>query len=161
MGHATRANVTTRSRFGRGARHRTIRLREPPASGAPRLPALHRGACRGGRPPPLRTALTPSVGCHRLTPLDARDFEYVTAMGTNVKRSVTVSVKNFNPPLGAKIKNFAPAGNEPAADIIRNPIDRFARHSGAPRSGESGIRIPCAGIMDSGLLVSLGPGTTN
>ncbi|MGD0025962.1 MAG: hypothetical protein ABSC37_15320, partial [Xanthobacteraceae bacterium] len=41
-GHATRTDVTTRSRFGRGARHRTIRLREPPASGARRLPALHR-----------------------------------------------------------------------------------------------------------------------
>ena len=43
MGRATRANVTIRSRFGRGARHRTIRLRGPPASGARRLPALHRG----------------------------------------------------------------------------------------------------------------------
>src|SRR5271169_5092045 len=43
VGHATRANVATRSRFGRGARHRTIRLREPPASGARRLPALHCG----------------------------------------------------------------------------------------------------------------------
>ncbi len=41
VGRATRANVATRSRFGRGARHRTIRLREPPASGALRLPALH------------------------------------------------------------------------------------------------------------------------
>ena len=44
MGRATRTDVTTRSRFGRGARHRTIRLREPPASGARRLPALHRGS---------------------------------------------------------------------------------------------------------------------
>jgi hypothetical protein len=34
VGHATRTSVTTRSRFGRGARHRSIRLREPPASGA-------------------------------------------------------------------------------------------------------------------------------
>ena len=42
VGHATRTSVTTRSRFGRGARHRSIRLREPPASGALRLPALHR-----------------------------------------------------------------------------------------------------------------------
>jgi hypothetical protein len=41
VGHATRTSVTTRSRFGRGARHRSIRLREPPASGALRLPALH------------------------------------------------------------------------------------------------------------------------
>jgi hypothetical protein len=40
-GHATRTNVTTRTRFGRGARHRTIRLLEPSASGAQRLPALH------------------------------------------------------------------------------------------------------------------------
>jgi hypothetical protein len=42
VGHATRTSVTTRSRFGRGARHRSARLREPPASGALRLPALHR-----------------------------------------------------------------------------------------------------------------------
>jgi hypothetical protein len=41
VGHATRTDVATRPRFGRGARHRTIRLREPPASGALRLPALH------------------------------------------------------------------------------------------------------------------------
>jgi hypothetical protein len=41
MGHATRTDVATRPRFGRGARQRTIRLREPPASGALRLPALH------------------------------------------------------------------------------------------------------------------------
>src|SRR6202035_5550272 len=33
VGHATRSDVATRPRFGRGARHRTIRLREPPASG--------------------------------------------------------------------------------------------------------------------------------
>jgi hypothetical protein len=41
VGHATRTDVATRPRFGRGARHRTIRLREPTASGALRLPALH------------------------------------------------------------------------------------------------------------------------
>src|ERR1700676_1355349 len=41
VGHATRTDVATHPRFGRGARHRTIRLREPPASGALRLPALH------------------------------------------------------------------------------------------------------------------------
>ncbi len=53
-GRATRANVATRSRFGRGARHRTIRLREPPASGALRLPALHRGFfARAAGPPRL------------------------------------------------------------------------------------------------------------
>ncbi len=62
-GRATRANVATRSRFGRGARHRTIRLREPPASGALRLPALHRGffARAAGRLG-LKTALAPSAG---------------------------------------------------------------------------------------------------
>ena len=38
---------------------------------------------------------------------------------------------------------------------------RAIRHSGAPRSGEPGIHSPCAGIMDSGLLASLGPGMTN
>ena len=51
MGHATRTDVATRPRFGRGARHRTIRLREPPASGALRLPALHHRS-----PPRLSTA---------------------------------------------------------------------------------------------------------
>ncbi len=102
LGHATRANVATRSRFGRGARHSTIRLREPPASGARRLPALHRGACRGGRPRPLRTALAPSVGGHRSTPLDERDFVYVNEIGTNVKSGVAVSVINWDPPLAQK-----------------------------------------------------------
>jgi hypothetical protein len=53
VGHATRTDVTTRPRFGRGARHRTIRLREPPASGALRLPALHH---HRGSPPRLSTA---------------------------------------------------------------------------------------------------------
>jgi len=53
VGHATRTDVATRSRFGRGARHRTIRLREPPASGALRLPALHH---HRGSPPRLSTA---------------------------------------------------------------------------------------------------------
>ena len=53
MGHATRTDVATRSRFGRGARHRTIRLREPPASGALRLPALHH---HRGSPPRLSPA---------------------------------------------------------------------------------------------------------
>ena len=33
-------------------------------------------------------------------------------------------------------------------------------HSGLPRSGKSGIHNPCAGVMDSGLLASLGPGMT-
>ena len=53
MGHATRTDVAIRPRFGRGARHRTIRLREPPASGALRLPALHH---HRGSPPRLSTA---------------------------------------------------------------------------------------------------------
>ncbi len=53
VGHATRTDVATRPRFGRGARHRTIRLREPPASGALRLPALHH---HRGSPPRLSTA---------------------------------------------------------------------------------------------------------
>ena len=58
VGRATRANVTTRSRFGRGARHRTIPLREPPASGALRLPALHRSSRRSSnhRPDGARNA---------------------------------------------------------------------------------------------------------
>jgi hypothetical protein len=51
-GRATQANVATRSRFGRGARHRTIPLREPPASGALRLPALHRGFFAQAAGPP-------------------------------------------------------------------------------------------------------------
>jgi hypothetical protein len=50
VGHATRTSVTTRSRFGRGARHRSIRSREPPASGALRLPALHRHEYESFRP---------------------------------------------------------------------------------------------------------------
>jgi hypothetical protein len=50
VGHATRTSVTTRSRFGRGARHRLARLREPPASGALRLPALHRQQYESFRP---------------------------------------------------------------------------------------------------------------
>src|SRR5208283_1540885 len=53
VGHATRTDVATRPRFGRGARHRSIRLREPPASGALRLPALHH---HRGSPPRLSTA---------------------------------------------------------------------------------------------------------
>src|SRR5580704_1270503 len=53
VGHATRTDVATRPRFGRGARHRTFRLREPPASGALRLPALHH---HRGSPPRLSTA---------------------------------------------------------------------------------------------------------
>src|SRR5580700_5535818 len=53
VGHATRTDVATRPRSGRGARHRTIRLREPPASGALRLPALHH---HRGSPPRLSTA---------------------------------------------------------------------------------------------------------
>jgi hypothetical protein len=53
VGHATRTDVATRPRFGRGARHRTIRLREPSASGALRLPALHH---HRGPPPRLSTA---------------------------------------------------------------------------------------------------------
>src|SRR6202043_4207493 len=53
VGHATRTDVAPRPRFGRGARHRTIRLREPPASGALRLPALHH---HRGTPPRLSTA---------------------------------------------------------------------------------------------------------
>ena len=53
MGHATQTDVATRPRFGRGARHRTIRLREPPASGALRLPALHH---HRGSPSRLSTA---------------------------------------------------------------------------------------------------------
>ena len=58
VNRATRANVTTRSRFGRGARHRTIPLREPPASGALRLPALHRSSRRSSnhRPDGARNA---------------------------------------------------------------------------------------------------------
>jgi hypothetical protein len=51
VGHATRTDVATRPRFGRGARHKMIRLREPPASGALRLPALHHRS-----PPRLSTA---------------------------------------------------------------------------------------------------------
>jgi hypothetical protein len=44
---------------GRGARHRTIRLREPPCfRGARRLPALHHGPRQGGRPPWRKTAST-------------------------------------------------------------------------------------------------------
>jgi hypothetical protein len=53
VGHATRTDVATRPRFGRGARHRTIRLREPPALGALRLPALHH---HRGSPRRLSTA---------------------------------------------------------------------------------------------------------
>src|ERR1700682_1044110 len=53
VGHATRTDVATHPRFGRGARHRTIRLREPPASGALRLPALHH---HRRSPPPLASA---------------------------------------------------------------------------------------------------------
>src|ERR1700730_4195398 len=56
VGHATRTDVATRPRFGRGARHRTIRLREPPASGALRLPALHH---HRGSPSRLSTAAAP------------------------------------------------------------------------------------------------------
>ena len=53
VGHATRTDVATRPRFGRGARRRMIRLRGPPASGALRLPALHH---HRGSPPRLSTA---------------------------------------------------------------------------------------------------------
>ncbi|MFZ3336234.1 MAG: hypothetical protein WA199_09825, partial [Xanthobacteraceae bacterium] len=70
------ANVTTRSRFGRGARHRTIRLREPPASGALRLPALHRGffAQAAGRLG-LKTALAPITRrCCRAMAFTERDL---------------------------------------------------------------------------------------
>ncbi len=88
-GRATRANVATRSRFGRGARHRTIRLREPPASGALRLPALHRGfSLKAGRPASAwkphslpSPGMPPGHGLYR-----ARfDSRYVTDIRTNVK----------------------------------------------------------------------------
>jgi hypothetical protein len=37
---------------------------------------------------------------------------------------------------------------------------RFGRHSGSPRSDESGIHNPCAGVMDSGLAPSARLGMT-
>src|ERR1700729_1246778 len=61
VGHATRTDVATRPRFGRGARHRTIRLREPPASGALRLPALHRGFVAEAAGPPRLKNHTRSI----------------------------------------------------------------------------------------------------
>src|ERR1700691_379609 len=69
-GPATRTDVAPRSRFGRGARHRTIRLREPPASGARRLPALHCGSS-----PRLSTATAPN----RAHPIDCPYQEAVDA----------------------------------------------------------------------------------
>ena len=77
-------------RFGRGARHRTIPLREPPASGALRLPALHRGFVAQAAGPPRLGNRTRSHVAHIRLPGHGRyrarfDLRYVTDMGTNVK----------------------------------------------------------------------------
>ncbi len=85
VGHATRTDVATRPRFGRGARHRTIRLREPPASGALRLPALHH---HRGSPPRLSTAAAQSsapaplaAGINNRRPYGERDeFAFIIGM---------------------------------------------------------------------------------
>src|SRR4029077_15108764 len=77
VGHATRTDVATRSRFGRGARHRTIRLREPPASGAVRLPALHhhRGSpARLSTSAPRRATPVAVLGRGGRAPLRERPF---------------------------------------------------------------------------------------
>ena len=58
------------------------------ARGASRRSTAALAGAAGRRPPPLRTALAPSVGRHRSTPPDGRDFAYVTESGTNVKRKV-------------------------------------------------------------------------
>ncbi len=62
VGHATRANVTTRSRFGRGARHKRSACanRLLRARGASRRSTAVRA--HGCRPPPAGTALAPSTG---------------------------------------------------------------------------------------------------
>ncbi len=93
VGRATRTDVTTRSRFGRGARHRTIRLRGPPASGARRLPALHRGCRQGGRPPRRKTASTLPIGGRRRPPSTRVIRIFVTELMINVNEIVTAAPK--------------------------------------------------------------------
>ena len=89
VGRATRTDVTTRSRFGRGARHRTLRLRGPPASGARRLPALHRGCRQGGRPPRRKTASALPIGGRRRPPSTRVIRIFVTELMINVNKNVT------------------------------------------------------------------------
>ncbi len=98
---------------------------------APQDDPLARTACFGraappGAPPwpsPRRPAAPASNRTRRIsrpspvTPLDERDFGYVTAMGTSCQERCRCIGDKLEPSLGAKIKNFAPARNEPVAGI--------------------------------------------
>ena len=68
------------------------------SSEAPRRPVIMPADAMPGPPgaglqaPPAGTALAPSLGCHRSTPLDARDSLHVSEIETSVKRIVSISV---------------------------------------------------------------------
>ena len=107
VGRATRTDVTTRSRLGRGARHRTIRLRGPPASGARRLPALHRGCRQGGRPPRRKTASALPIGGRRRPPSTRVIRIFVTELMINVNKIVTGAPKAwYDPPPDFSLRSW-------------------------------------------------------
>jgi len=125
VGRATRTDVATRSRFGRGARHRTIRLRGPPASGARRLPALHRACRQGGRPPRRKTASALPIGGRRRPPSTRVIRIFVTELMINVNKIVTTAA-GFQPSILEKS-----ATARVAARIWLSSLSRFSR-SGLP-----------------------------
>jgi hypothetical protein len=138
VGHATRTDVAARSRFGRGARHRTIRLRVPPASGARRLPALHlnpRSDCR--RADPLPPCHRPASGGRPVT--GGRPDVTVSVTNVNVKATTGASSlrgakRRNNPDLtalgpGQRLDCFAPlAMTAFSPRSWKNPPRRGSRH---------------------------------